>query len=901
MKHLLLYVVAVFFCAQSFATTYYSQGSLSPTSLSSWNTNRTGGGTSPASFTVNGDEFIIQGNDNMVVAQNWILGAGVTLHIEANGTLLASQGVDVPGTFQIDNGGTYIHNTTDSPITNGIFGGTVSFAADATVEIRNWINNQTALPSGITWGNLVINYTRNLGVWDQDGNLSDIAGNLIIDNTGTTSSFNLTANTDQNLTIGGNLEVNNGSLVVKSGRGGTSSSFVDVNGNIVVVDGTLDLGDVHSAPDNELRFNGNLDLSGTGTITSIDPQVFLVATGTQQSLSVSGSLGCSFKIMPGSQVSVNADLNFLPGMFFVISGQCEMNAHQLTMDESLLTVAGGNLLLDGAATFTNMSCTVCSGDGTLAFGNSNWCKASGTVGAINISDATLIFSRSDLSMLNVGDMNSPGRLSLNNASISFTGDAGSFPEGFGDIELAANSTLSFDATSIIEGDAFYNGNGGNLVIGSSDGITLADQSGNIMVNGGRNYNQSGANSFEYASSENQSTGDGLPASISGTLKINNTNGVTLTGPVTIESGGSLDLADGVLVTDLSALVTIASGGSATGGSATSYVNGPLKKIGSTNFIFPIGKSGIYSPVSMASASPADEDTDDFTAEYFPANPQAVYPGGLLNNLDHLSRVEYWLVQQDPNQVQKLKRIRLTINPTSGVSDPQSLVVALYDNGFWQSRGQDAYTGDAQNGTIEFQTDYYQPLTLGALSALNALPVKLLSFNAIKQNKKGKITWEIAKDEKADHFEILRSLDKQNFSSLATVPAATGRFEYSLNDVELPSATTYYRLKITGADGSVTLSHVVALFNDNSGFAIVSANPTVISSATTNINLSSSSQDKVLLMVTNMQGQIVRNFSTNVKEGTNLIPVDCSRLSTGIYTVSAVNSKGQRSSVRIIKR
>ena len=150
MKHLLLYVVAVFFCVRSFATIYYSQGSVSPTNLTSWNTDRTGAGTSPASFTVSGDEFIIQAGDNMVVSQNWTLGAGVTLHIEGTGILQGNQGVDLPGTFQIDNGGTYIHNTTDAPIAAGIFGGTLTFAADATVEIRNWINNQTELPAGVT-------------------------------------------------------------------------------------------------------------------------------------------------------------------------------------------------------------------------------------------------------------------------------------------------------------------------------------------------------------------------------------------------------------------------------------------------------------------------------------------------------------------------------------------------------------------------------------------------------------------------------------------------------------------------------------------------------------------------------------------------------------------------------
>ena len=71
------------FCANISANTYYSLGSLSPNDLSSWNSNRVGGGSSPTSFTNNGDLFVIEAGDVMVTTANWTIGGpGSALQIE---------------------------------------------------------------------------------------------------------------------------------------------------------------------------------------------------------------------------------------------------------------------------------------------------------------------------------------------------------------------------------------------------------------------------------------------------------------------------------------------------------------------------------------------------------------------------------------------------------------------------------------------------------------------------------------------------------------------------------------------------------------------------------------------------------------------------------------------------
>src|SRR4029077_4572049 len=175
MKRFVLFVFLLNVFFTSFATDYYSQGSVSPNILTNWNVNPGGGGATPTSFTVGTNKFIIQNGHTMTTSAIWTLGNGTsTLQIQSGGILQGDHLIQFTGTFQIDDGGKYIHNNTDLVNTTpgaSIWGGTESFGANSTVEIRDWVGN-TPIPPSTTWGNVIINVTRDLGgVWNQDGTL----------------------------------------------------------------------------------------------------------------------------------------------------------------------------------------------------------------------------------------------------------------------------------------------------------------------------------------------------------------------------------------------------------------------------------------------------------------------------------------------------------------------------------------------------------------------------------------------------------------------------------------------------------------------------------------------------------------------------------------------------------
>ena len=161
-------------------TTYFSTGSADVNTLAHWTTERAGAGTSPADFA-SGDCFVIQNGHSMTTAAAWtVSGTGNKILIESGGSLAATYPV-ATATFQIDDQGTYIHNSA-SGSANGDAGdipgsASRSFSPSSTVEIQKWANGGTApaaLPSGVAWGNLRINVASLAGDWRQLGRLAPV-------------------------------------------------------------------------------------------------------------------------------------------------------------------------------------------------------------------------------------------------------------------------------------------------------------------------------------------------------------------------------------------------------------------------------------------------------------------------------------------------------------------------------------------------------------------------------------------------------------------------------------------------------------------------------------------------------------------------------------------------------
>jgi hypothetical protein len=90
------------------------------------------------------------------------------------------------------------------------------------------------------------------------------------------------------------------------------------------------------------------------------------------------------------------------------------------------------------------------------------------------------------------------------------------------------------------------------------------------------------------------------------IAVNNISGLVLSKPIIIGSSGVLTLTNGTITTDLVNTLTVnnTSSSAISGGSNTSYINGPISRALPSNYsttssyLFPVGKVSNYLPLTM---------------------------------------------------------------------------------------------------------------------------------------------------------------------------------------------------------------------------------------------------------------------------------------------------------------
>lgn len=915
---------------ESRATDYFSQGSVSPNILTNWNTIPAGGGATPTDFVTAADRFIIQAGHFMTTTGVWTIGgAGSILEIRAAGTLQGDHTIILTGTFQINNLGTYIHNNTGSvaqPANSSIFSGAESFAVNSNFEIRNWIDNITGLPNttpGIIWGNLIVNLQVDLGTWNWNfasGQTLTINGNLDIRSTyiTTPAELRLTPTGIHNINVGGNFLISGTSQV---GMKKNSSPPLDdyttmqVNGNVSLT-GTaqLDLGVTTTSAATvvglyDLRFRGNFSAAASTTVTSSSSTPYLVANGVAaQSINCLPTMNCNFRVAAGATVNLTAALTMASSRFLVALGTFNQNSSSIIANGPV-EAAGGVFNFN---TFVNFgsACRACTSDGTYNNPFVTWCTATGTKGRANFNSSTITLNLTTSTTHIIAGaltLNSPGDVYFTNNSTS-TNSGVTFPGAY---IVMSGSVFSLDATSHVRGiNTSYYGRGGTLRIGSADGITPAGNiaTGNVRVSDNKLYDDSGINSFEYFGTAPQVTGTGLPVTVDGSLIINNTagigtSGVTLSQNTTVS--GVLNLTSGKLTTTISELMNLTDNATAINYSNNSFVSGPMTKTGDETFTFPVGEGAEIHTITLHQIS-GDDVTDRFQIQYHKANPQVLFPGTFGPGIQHMSALEYWMVNKmvgDP--INLVKKIELQATTYSDATDLSSLVITHNTTlAVWENDGNSAFVGLATGLVTSQDVSTYGPFTFAsnALFPANPLPIDLVLFDASKiSTTKALINWELAACcSSSALFEIQRAGIDRRFTTIGNLGGSeTNRF-YNYTDNGLKAGINYYRLKMIDADGKISYSRTVAIMNGVDGLLLTSLVPTVINN-TTVLTITSSTRQKLDIIIVDMQGRVVNKQNRQVDAGNTSIEISIASLAAGAYQLFGIATGGKTNAIRFIKQ
>lgn len=196
------------------------------------------------------------------------------------------------------------------------------------------------------------------------------------------------------------------------------------------------------------------------------------------------------------------------------------------------------------------------------------------------------------------------------------------------------------------------------------------------------------------------TGDGFQL-ITGTgfhnLRLASTGlGAYLSGPVVVD--GQLELEAGIMNTQTNDLLILSQGASAIANSISSFVDGPMKKMGNTDFVFPVGAYGTLRKIGVYGID--DQDTELTALASADMPPSATVLG---SGLQEIALTGYWSllreVTSDPVRV-SLHWQDAGVLPTD---DCDSLVVAHWNGSLWNANAGST-SGNCTSGTGHVITD-----------------------------------------------------------------------------------------------------------------------------------------------------------------------------------------------------
>ena len=187
---------------------------------------------------------------------------------------------------------------------------------------------------------------------------------------------------------------------------------------------------------------------------------------------------------------------------------------------------------------------------------------------------------------------------------------------------------------------------------------------------------------------------------------------------------------------------------------------------------------------------------------------------------------------------------------------------------------------------------------------STLPIKLASFAAMLNGNKVDLKWSTSMEKNTSHFEVERSYDGTNYSSIGVVFAygnsdETRQYSFTDNTISANHGTVYYRLRSVDIDTKSELSYVRMIrFGKLSSTLSLVAYPNPAQNSVC-ITVPANWQGKnIRYEFFSQNGQLMMSNSAGSASQTETI--DISRLARGYYFVR-VSCEGETAQQKLVKQ
>jgi hypothetical protein len=209
----------------------------------------------------------------------------------------------------------------------------------------------------------------------------------------------------------------------------------------------------------------------------------------------------------------------------------------------------------------------------------------------------------------------------------------------------------------------------------------------------------------------------------------------------------------------------------------------------------------------------------------------------------------------------------------------------------------------QQGCSVYATD---TITIDRFANCETLAANLYDFKGNLNSKEVQLSWKVLNNQFVNYFDVERSFDGINFSSVAVVQKDNSQStytSYSFRDDagRFAGRTVYYRLRLTTAANTKTYSIIVRFIIPGSGKNEVSIVPNPVRDAI-QVQINSIAENLVRIDITDQSGKLIHSSKGTARNGYNMILVSgLSNNPPGIYLAQvAIGSDIFRQKILIIK-
>ncbi len=244
-----------------------------------------------------------------------------------------------------------------------------------------------------------------------------------------------------------------------------------------------------------------------------------------------------------------------------------------------------------------------------------------------------------------------------------------------------------------------------------------------------------------------------------------------------------------------------------------------------------------------------------------------------------------------------------------VSTSNDGTVVLNPDGSFSFTPKANFSGSSTSFTYQLVDDGYAPMTSNtATVTINlvepaSLPVHLISFYGnMNRNNKVTLNWKVADNETVSHFEVEKSANGKDFTTVAVVFATdkTGTEDYVYYETLSNNDKVMFRLRMFDKNQDIDYSKILVFQTKTEKGSNIKVFGNPVNDKLT-FSYNSASAQTTIVRVFDMAGRILMNQKVNSLEGSNMLSLPLhSTLKPGMYIVE-VNTGSDRQTAKFIKQ